>query len=455
MLNELFLNKLNEIGHVNIISHNSSRDLNKINFLKKFKKIYIPKKEIDSFFKQSLLNKVIRQFRLNTCFKISHNLTIKNFNKIFINKRLKNNLIVIFFWRFFQFLLLKIKFLQKILFVLQRINQPKQVKDIFINKKNVILILSSPGWWNYDQFFFSEAKKSKFKVWSFVMNWDQSSAMGLASDKADHYFVWSDHMKRDLINYNNVEEDKISITGPMIYNDYYKFLKKNNHQRKKKKVILIALRSPTRERKNEVEIFLNNLLKLKINFDVKYIVKFHPIHFSKRYYMKAINIMEKFKKHKKIEFYNISELKNVKVYKNLNDKDGDVIKLLKNSKKDFNKKVKLYKNTDLIISFFSTINLESAFFNIPSLNFLDQNKKLSENFVDKKQIDLGVNTFHINRSLKDKSIILVLGYKKLEEKINLFLKERKGNKSILKNELNNLNEKPIDEIIKKINRLVC
>ena len=220
LLNRSFLNELNKIGYVNIISHNSSRDLNKINFLRKFKKIHIPKKELDSFFKQSLLNKVIKQFRLHTCFKISHNLTIKNFNKIFINIRFKKNLIVIFFLSLFQFLLLNINFLQKIIFLLQRISQPKQVKDIFKNKKNAILILSSPGWWNYDQFFFSEAKKLKFKVWSFVMNWDQASAMGLSSDKVDHYFVWSDNMKRDLINYNNVSKDKISITGPMIYNNY-------------------------------------------------------------------------------------------------------------------------------------------------------------------------------------------------------------------------------------------
>ena len=52
----------------------------------------------------------------------------------------------------------KLFFLRYILYFIQRLNLPREVKNIFKNSKNSTLILSSPGWWNYDQFFFSEAK---------------------------------------------------------------------------------------------------------------------------------------------------------------------------------------------------------------------------------------------------------------------------------------------------------
>ena len=66
-------------------------------------------------------------------------------------------------------------------------------------------------------------------------------------------------------------------------------------------------------------------------------------------------------------------------------------------------------NTDLIISFFSTINLEAAFFKIPSINFLEKNIKLKSSSTNKKEVDLGVNVLHIQRSIINKSLTLVLG----------------------------------------------
>ena len=61
------------------------------------------------------------------------------------------------------------------------------------------------------------------------------SAMGLASDKADHYFAWSENMKEDLINFNNINANRITVTGPMIYNNYYDIPQKINSKYKKKK----------------------------------------------------------------------------------------------------------------------------------------------------------------------------------------------------------------------------
>ena len=54
-----------------------------------------------------------------------------------------------------------------------------------------------------------------------------------------------------------------------------------NIKKRKNKQILIALRSPTRQRENEVELFLDKILKMKFSFNVIFVVKFHPIHFSK------------------------------------------------------------------------------------------------------------------------------------------------------------------------------
>ena len=193
---------------------------------------------------------------------------------------------------------------------------------------------------------------------------------------------------------------------------------------------------------------------MKFSFNVIFVVKFHPIHFSKRFYQNALAILEKYKNSKKIHFYNFDELKKVKKYKHLNDKDGDIIKQIKNFNKDFNKKVELYMNTDLIISFFSTINLEAAFFKIPSINFLEKNIKLKSSSTNKKEVDLGVNVLHIQRSIINKSLTLVLGYKNLENKINFLINNNNVNENILKNEINNLNERPIKKVMQQIDKLI-
>ena len=419
--------------------------------------------------------KLINFFRQFIYNRKNLNTTIEDFNEIFLNEKRKNfkfflfEYIFLFAWRISRFLFGKFNLLRFFLnFIDHKFHTIYQIENLIKKYKPQLLLTSSPGFLNYDFSIINSCKKNRIKTVSLLLSWDHASGLGLIRTKTDNYLVWGENSKNDLIKFHDIEKYRILISGPIHWDFHYdkklllekEFFLKQNDLNINYKTILVSLKSPTRTKINEIISFLNFLKNLTLTYDCQYIIKPHPINYSNKF----INELEKIKifcensQNFIISKNFINKSEKTKSKNLISDKNGyieDVFEIDETEKKYV---YNLLEHSDLMINFFSTLNIEAAIHNLPSINYVfEEHKKTSKIGENRKNLYLDYSQTHNYRLVNTGGSDVCFNRNDLVILINKFLQnknlKKKERYQMVIKEINLNNYIPTDNFIKILNNL--
>jgi len=252
------------------------------------------------------------------------------------------------------------------------IDDQKHFKEYYKKYSPKLLIVTSYGY-DLDQYFVRRAKKEGCKTISIIYSWDNPTSKGYKSSDSDYYLVWNENMKKELIIFHDIEEEKIKICGVGHWDTFYNDLQnkdqiknnffKENNLDVNQKIILFFSSSP-RDFNNAFEKIDKICSLYNNNQNYLIIARMHPHYMDpnicKKFLGQANEYFEKKlldKYPKKLMFMNPKVIqfgsKTNEVFYPLED-----IEVLK----------QLYCSSDVLLNEYSTTLLEGCIFNLPIVN---------------------------------------------------------------------------------------
>ena len=454
ILNFQFLSKLSKNNDVTIVSN---YNLNKSRLLKKFNidLIKIQKNNPKGWIKKHIYN-FLKSVKLHTTKNFNHNNTLKDFKSVYINSINNNykfiNIFYLFFWIIIHNLI-KIQFFAKPYRVFESyFFYSKNIENLLLRKKPDLIMITSPGWWEDDNFILYSSIKLKIRTICLILSWDQPTGMGFMSAVCNEYLVWSKNVKNDLIKFHNVSKDIIHILGAIHWDHYFSRIKT---RKKKSKQVLICLKSPTRTDHLSILFMLKSIINQKYRFKIKFLIRPHPIYFSKRYY-KLINDIEKIPSNTNNTFF-VQKLwgKNSPKLKDLIEKSPNLNFLIDNENIFRVISKKNISDSNLIINFFSTYTIESSILKTPIINYIyDKKIKNIAKLENKKNLYMDLRQNHVQRIIK--KIETAKNFNQLTKMIDLYLSKPNKNKKNLERffkEETNIIGKSIYKISQYLNKI--
>jgi hypothetical protein len=246
----------------------------------------------------------------------------------------------------------------------------KPHKKYFIEYKPDLVIVSALSSITYNENFAREAKSFGVEVCSIMGSWDYAVGLGNPGFSPDYISAWNQDMKNDLVTLNDIPEKKITINGipywDSRYNkkeiidkeEFYKFFGLDPA----KKIILNATHPPKRFPWGPE--FISNLVDAinenKVHHDCQIIIRIHPTHFHEKgdfgLNQKIIDKYNNLENDNRIVILNAPNTKG-----NRDDYSfGDEENIMMNS---------LLKYSDVMVTMFSTMQIEAALFDLPVVNY--------------------------------------------------------------------------------------
>lgn len=302
-----------------------------------------------------------------------------------------------------------------------------------------LLLVSSLGTFNYDQYLMREAKKRKVSVISVVLSWDNTTCRGMPAAVSDKVIAWTDIMKKELIELNDIDSNKIFVGGVAHYDHYFvddAFMSKDKLFSElglinDRRTIFFGTKSPN--------CYANNALVAKLIVEAiknghlyencQLLVRMHPIYYRRidgeLVFQSFLDEMLELKK-----LYNHFVI-NEPVMKsnNLNyAMPEDEIKLL----------ASILKYSDLMVNIFSTLNIEASVFDTPIVNVSFNGHVPEEISKARYNVDIDLNQSHNQRIVQSDGV--AMAYKEdqliplINEELSNPLRRRKGRQRIVQNE---------------------
>ncbi len=387
--------------------------------------------------------KMIRNFVQNNDYDIStteghHNVFIKDYSEN-INKN-KTRMFLLWFFNKIIFLSRGSKLLRRlILFLENAFFTPIIHSDYFDKYKPDVLLVTSLGTFDYDQLFMRQANKYGLKIVSVIQSWDNTTTRGYPAASCDLIITWTDIMKKELIELNDINKSKIEVGGVALYDHYYKkenFYSKNELYDilkidKDLDLIFSATKSPNCYVSNDFvsKLIIDSINNNNLEKNVQLLVRMHPIFYRRTngelVFSKYIKDFDKLSEDNPRITINHPEIQSLTMNYSMPPKE---IKLL----------ASVLKHSSLILNVFSSLNIEASIFDIPIINIAFEDRTPSHIKKSRLDINLDLNESHNARIIKSKGIEMVYDKKNLIRTINDQLKNptknKKGRMLIAKNE---------------------
>lgn len=172
------------------------------------------------------------------------------------------------------------------------VDAPDGHTEFFEKEKPDVVVTTSIGCFDHDAYIMREARKHGCKVASYVLSWDNTSVRGLGVNLSDVIMVWSDVMKRELVDYHGLPGDAIKVIGVPHYDFYHRMKKESDkgHLRSElglpdgKRVIFLATKSPHAFLCNTdiARVICENIEKGGLPEDCYLVVRLHPLYYKQK-----------------------------------------------------------------------------------------------------------------------------------------------------------------------------
>lgn len=401
-------------------------------------------KKYKEYVEKNKLYRVLIQFRAYINNGNYDTFIVDWFRKIFIAEQkwnMENGLLPYFIgriWEIVSNIFKKSYFLRKSLIYFESkflVTRPH--KKYFEKYNPDLVIVSSLSGIVYNENFAREAKNFGVKVCSIMGSWDYAIGLGVPGFEPDYVSAWNEDMKNDLVNLNDINKKIISINGIPYWDSRYN--KKQVLPRDEfftffgldpqKKIILNATHPPKRFPWGPE--FVSNLVESikanRINNNCQIIIRLHPTHYhdekdnslNNRVLDKYQKLMEK----NDIVVLNVPNTRGTR-------KDfsfGNEENIMMNS---------LLKYSDVMVTMFSTMQIEAAIFNLPVVNYAL--REIADADYQSSRLDPQsvLKMPHVKRILDTNGVRTALNFDELYLQINNYLDNPKldseGRKTIEK-----------------------
>lgn len=290
-----------------------------------------------------------------------------------------------------------------------------------------------------------EAQRNKVPVIAYINSWDQPTTKGPIPPGIKQYMVWNEQMKKELIEYHDVKEEKISVVGAAQLDLYY-------HQRDMEMTREDFFRCLRVDPKRKLIVY--GTYNTRLGPDEPAVAWHVAEKVDCGFYSKpAALIIRPHPKDKKWQsrFGKLEQFENVYVRRSSNfgkDQDGEVHKRAQNDLKEL---VNLMRHADIVLNGAGTLTLDAIAFDTCVINVgFDGDRNLSYD----KSVLFRYEYDHYRKIVGAKGTILVKSYAELDRAINDYITEPQldnhGRKKIREDFLHPFDGSAGLRIIKKI-----
>ncbi|MDB4037925.1 CDP-glycerol glycerophosphotransferase family protein [Candidatus Thioglobus sp.] len=242
-------------------------------------------------------------------------------------------------------------------------------KEFFELHKPDLVIVSALSGIKYNENFAREAKSNGVKVCCLMGSWDYAVGLGMPGFEPDFISAWNEDQKNDLITLNDIDKKKVQVNGIPYWDSRYsssEIMEKNDFFEKlklnpEKKIILNATHPPSRfpwgpEFIEKIALAIND----GILHESQILVRIHPTHYHQEEgNMRFAEILAKYEDLSKKYDHVILNIPNTQGTRP-DFKFGLEENIMMNS---------LLKYSDVMITMFSTMQIEAALFDLPVVNY--------------------------------------------------------------------------------------
>lgn len=236
------------------------------------------------------------------------------------------------------------------------------------------------------------ALKKNLKVFSYIQSWDNPTTKGIPIFQPDFVYIWSDSMKEDVINNYEFCSNKMLIVGSPLFKKI-EFSKTQN-------TIMLALKS-SKAYKDNVRI-VKDLIEIRDQIKFDLFIRIHPLNLGNN----SIQEMQELK--------NLAQKHNFQILIP-NENKNDI--LLTEEYDQISRDA--FLKSSIFISIFSTMNIESIYYDIPTINISYDYRE--DGHSQRQDIRIDANQIHNKRSLSFGSIMDAKNKKELGKYINQIL----------------------------------
>ncbi len=300
---------------------------------------------------------------------------------------------------------------------------PKFHRHLFEKYRPSLVVTSSLGWWDYDQYLMREARALGVPTAAVILSWDNTSGMGMAGCDADHVVTWTQNMKEELLQYHDVDGDKIFVGGVAHWDDYYDPSVPLDRQTlfeklgldPSKKTIFFATKSPNRFpwAPDMIARLADGINAGRIKHPAQILVRLHPIHYKKvngkKLYARILDAYEEVAQRYPCVILNKPEMASEDINFDLRDSETVLV-------------ASIFQHSDVMLSMFSTMVIEAAIFDRPSINVCIRGGfKEADVMKTRQDIMIDYVQSHNQRLVRTGGVRTVFSMDELFDTINLYI----------------------------------
>jgi hypothetical protein len=232
-----------------------------------------------------------------------------------------------------------------------------------------LVVATSLGTFDFDQFVLRAARKRGIQTASVILSWDNTTTRGYPGVEVDHVIAWSNIMKWELEALNDVAPETVSVEGVAHFDDYFRpdpdwdrseFMRSLGLD-PDKKTILIATKSPNcyAQNPNIAKLLAEAIEAGALPHDCQILLRVHPLHYrfqdGKILYEEVLKVYRQLSESHDCLVINEPNITSKTV--NYDMADQEILFLCR-----------LLRTSDVLVNFFSTMNIEAAIFDLPMVN---------------------------------------------------------------------------------------
>lgn len=326
-------------------------------------------------------------------------------------------------WELISRILKSSKVLRRLLIAFEsRFLRPTFHEELFKKYSPDLIVVTSLCGFKYNEFFAREAHYFGVPVCCVVLSWDNTSGMGMPGYVPDYVVAWSENMKKEITELNDIDEKKMHVGGVAHFDPYYNrevILEKRELFKKlgldpDKKTIFFATKSPKRFPWGPelVAEMAEAIQSGKIRHSPQLLVRIHPLHYrtsnGRLVFEDIIKEYERVENKYPCVSLNIPETVSKKMDADLANSETALV-------------ASVLKHSDVMLNMFSTMVIEAAIFQLPSINLCIRDKCKVE--LGKSQQDIMVDYVqtHNQRIIQTGGVKTVFTMDELYDAINQYL----------------------------------
>ncbi len=302
-----------------------------------------------------------------------------------------------------------------------------------------LAIVSALGGFKYNELFAREAIQNNVPVCCVVLSWDNTSGNGMPGYKPNYVIAWTDKMRKELIELNDIEQSCIRIGGVPHWDSYYtedfpmtrEETCKSLGLDEKKMIVVYATKSPKRFPwgPSLVSDLANAIEDGRIIGPTQLLVRIHPLHF--RLYngeVKFQAIVDEYfevaERHSCV-ILNIPKLESKVIHFDLADNETRLL-------------ASILRHSSVMVNMFSTMQIEAAIFDLPVINMAIKSACKGDVEKTKQDITIDFRQRHNQSLLESGGVRTVFTMDEFLDSLNVYLKhpetDREGRKRLRINE---------------------